>query len=308
LQAVQLGYCPRVTIYHTSPSQRGQIYVPVVNWMLMFACIGLVLGFHSSSNLAAAYGLAITITMAITTLLFFVLVSTRWHWPLWLALGVSGFFLAIDLAFFGANVLKITHGGWFPLVVAAGVFTLMSTWRRGRLIVFERMRERLIPLEQFLQRLDGEPPARVPGTAVFLFSNPHGTPPALRFNVAHNRVLHETVVILTIQTEEVPHVPDRERLRIETVRPGIYRLTAIYGFMDEPDVPALLDSQRQALGLNEDVSYFLGRESLVATPERGMVLWRENLFVSMSRNAQHATAYFQLPADRVIELGVQVEL
>jgi KUP system potassium uptake protein len=308
LQAVQLGYCPRVTIFHTSWSQIGQIYIPTVNWALMIACIGLVLGFQSSSNLAAAYGVAITITMVITTVLFFVLERVRWRWPLWVAVPVTGCFLVVDIAFFGANIVKVHHGGWFPLLVAAGVFTLMSTWRRGRKIVYDRMRERMVPLEDFLKKLDADPPARVPGTAVFLFSNAQGTPPALRFNVTHNKVLHETVLILTIETEEVPHVPPDERVKIEKVRPGIFRLTATYGFMDEPHIPNLLRSIPEAEKFAGDVSYFLGRESLVSTPKKGMARWREHLFVWMSRNAQHATAFFNLPADRVVELGVQVEL
>jgi len=308
LQAVQLGYCPRVTIFHTSHAQMGQIYIPIVNWTLMLACLGLVLGFRSSSNLTAAYGLAITITMVITTSLFFVLAYTKWKWPLPAALLAAGAFLSFDLSFFGANLLKFIHGGWFPIAIAVGVFTLLSTWRRGRQIVYERMRERLVPLEAFLAKLDAEPPVRVPGTAVFLFSNPNGTPPALRFNVAHNKVLHEKVVILTIETEETPHVPEAERLKFEPIRDGIYRMTATYGFMDEPHIPSLLASRPDLAKFGGDVSYFLGRESLVSTPKRGMAPWREKLFAWMSRNAQPATAFFGLPPDRVVELGVQVEL
>ena len=227
--------------------------------MLLLACLGLVLGFRSSSDLTAAYGLAVTMTMVITTGLFFVLAHTRWKSPLSLAAAAAGIFISLELSFFAANVLKIAHGGWFPLTVAAAVFTLLSTWRRGRKIVFDRMRERLVPLEEFLKRLDGAPPGRVPGTAVFLFSNPHGTPPALRFNVAHNKVLHETVVILTVETEEVPHVPPAERVRVETVRSGVFRMTATHGFMDESDVPALLGSLPHEIAIGEDVSYFLGR-------------------------------------------------
>lgn len=308
LQAVQLGYCPRVTIFHTSHAQMGQIYIPSVNWGLMLACIWLVLGFHSSSNLAAAYGLAITITMVITTLLFFVLVRSKWGWPLWLALPVAGFFLTVDLAFFGANVIKIHHGGWFPLAVAAGVFTLMSTWRRGRQIVYDRLRERLLPLDEFLGRLGVHRPVRVPGTAVFLFSNPAGTPPALRFNYTHNKVLHESVVILTVETEDLPHVPPAERVTVESVRPDVHRMKVSYGFMDEPDIPRALAAASERLKIGDDVTYFVGRESLVSTPRKGMARWRERLFAWMSRNAQPATTFFGLPPDRVVELGVQVEL
>jgi KUP system potassium uptake protein len=309
LQAVQLGYSPRVTILHTSPQQIGQIYIPFINWALMLACIALVLGFHSSSNLAAAYGVAITITMVITTLLFFVLVRDRWKWPLPVAILVCGSFLILDLAYFGANITKIDDGGWFPLAVGAVAFTLMSTWRRGRTVLSSRLRERLVPLELFLAELLSAPPPRVPGIAVFMSGNPIGTPPALRHNVKHNKVLHETVILLSIDTAEVPHVPAGERAEIEQVGEGFWRITATYGFMDEPNVPELLRRVRHPeLQINEsEISYFLGRETLLATGRPGMALWRERLFTWMSRNAQTATAFFNLPPERVIELGVQVE-
>ena len=237
LQAVQLGYAPRLTIRHTSAHQIGQIYIPIVNWALMLACIASVLGFHSSSNLAAAYGVAITMTMVITTLLFYVLVRDRWNWSLPVALAGCGFFLLIDLAFLGANLTKIRSGGWFPLVVAGVVFLLMSTWRRGRQLVARRMRENLIPLELFLAELLSNPPIRVPGVAVFLSSNPVGTPPALRHNVAHNKVLHELVVIVCVQTAEIPHVAAADRIDVEEIGEGFWRLILNYGFMEEPDVP-----------------------------------------------------------------------
>ena len=207
LQAIQLGYCPRLTIEHTSSQQKGQIFVPAVNWLLMLACIGLVLGFHSSSNLAAAYGIAITITMVITTLLFFVLVKDRWKWSLPLAIGVSALFLTFDLAFFGANATKLAHGGWFPLVVAGAVYLLMGTWRKGRRLVTERLRRRLIPLDLYIAELLTDPPVRVPGVAVFMASNPVGTPLALRHNVIHNKVLHETVVVVTAEDGRGPPRP-----------------------------------------------------------------------------------------------------
>jgi KUP system potassium uptake protein len=310
LQAVQLGYSPRVTILHTSPQQIGQIYIPSINWALMFACIALVLGFHSSSNLAAAYGVSISIDMVITTLLFFVLVRDRWHWSLPFALLVCGTFLALDLSYFGANITKIDDGGWFPLLVGGAAFTLMSTWRRGRILLGERMRQRLVPLELFLAELLSNPPPRVPGIAAFMSGNPIGTPPALRHNVKHNKVLHETVLLLSIDTAEVPHVPAAERLEIEQVGEGFWRVIATYGFMDEPNVPELLGQVHHSeLVINEsEISYFLGRETLLATGKPGMALWRERLFTWMSRNAQTATAFFNLPPDRVIELGVQVEL
>jgi KUP system potassium uptake protein len=310
LQAVQLGYAPRLTIRHTSEHHIGQIYIPIVNWALMVACIASVLGFHSSSNLAAAYGVAITMTMVITTLLFYVLVRDRWNWSLPVALAGCGFFLLIDLAFLGANLTKIQSGGWFPLVVASVVFLLMSTWRRGRQLVARRMRENLIPLELFLAELLSNPPIRVPGVAVFLSSNPIGTPPALRHNVAHNKVFHELVVIVCVQTAEIPHVAAADRIEVEEIGEGFWRLILNYGFMEEPDVPGALASIRHpSLRFVEgQVSYFLGRETLVSTSTPGMTRWRAGLFALMSRNAQTAMAFFRLPPDRVVEVGVQVEL
>jgi KUP system potassium uptake protein len=310
LQAIQLGYSPRLTIRHTSPEKIGQIYIPAVNWALMLACTALVLGFRSSSNLAAAYGVAITMTMVITTMLFFVLIHERWKWHLAVALLVAALFLSIDVAFLGANLAKIGHGGWFPLAVAGGVFTLMSTWERGRKLVGRRLRERLIPLELFLADLLLVPPIRVPGTAIFMSSNPIGTPPALRHNVMHNKVLHETVLIVIVETAEVPHVAASERMSIEEIGEGFWRLIITYGFMEEPDIPGVLASvRRPEVDLAEDkVSYFLGRETLLPSPKPGMALWRERLFAWMSRNAQPATQFFKLPTDRVVEVGVHVEL
>jgi KUP system potassium uptake protein len=310
LQSIQLGYSPRLTIRHTSAHQIGQIYIPAVNWTLMLACISLVLGFHSSSNLAAAYGVAITMTMVITTLLFYVLVRRHWRWSRLLALTVSGSFLAIDLAFFGANITKIAFGGWFPLVIAGAVFMLMSTWREGRQLLASRLRHRQIPLELFLANLLSDLPMRVPGTAVFMSGNPIGTPPALRHNVVHNKVLHETVVILSVETVETPHLDSQERISIEEVGEGFWRILIKYGFMEEPDVPrALATVTKPELNFAPDaVSYFLGRETLVATGKPGMAVWRERLFVWMSRNAQSATDFFNLPPDRVVEVGVRVEI
>ncbi len=309
LQAIQLGYCPRMTIEHTSSEQKGQIFVPAVNWLLMLACIGLVLGFNSSSNLAAAYGVAITITMVITTVLFFVLVKDRWKWSWPLALGVSGVFLTIDISFFGANALKLAHGGWFPLVVAGGVYLVMGTWRKGRRLVTERLRKRLIPLELYIAELLTKPPARVPGIAVFMASNPIGTPLALKHNVIHNKVLHETVVVVTVETAEIPHVLSAGRAVVEEVGEGFWRIFITYGFMDQPDIPQALAAVRHpGLVLTPNVSYFLGRETVLASDRPGMALWRERLFVWMSRNAQTATHFFRLPPEQVIEVGVQVEV
>ena len=310
LQAIQLGYSPRLEIRHTSETQIGQIYLPWVNWLLMISCIGLVLGFGSSSRLAAAYGVAITVTMVITSLLFFVLVKDHWRWNLAVALLVSGAFLTVDLAFFGANILKIADGGWFPLLAAGFIFVLMTTWRQGRQLLAVRMKRRLIPLELFIAELLSNPPLRVPGIAVFMTGNPIGTPPALQHNVKHNRILHETVVMLTVETAEVPHVRSSDRLAVECVGEGFWRLNVTYGFMDEPDVPKeLFMARKLGLILSEgEISYFMGRETLLPTNQPGMARWREHLFVWMARNAQPATQFFRLPPDRVIEVGVQVEL
>lgn len=310
LQAIQLGYCPRLRIDHTSSDQKGQIYIPAVNRSLMIAAIALVLGFQSSSNLAAAYGIAITITMVVTTLLFYVLVHHHWKWPTWVAVLFAGFFLGIDLAFFGANLMKVFHGGWFPLAIAAAIYVLMSTWQDGRRLLAERLRASMLSTELFVADLLTNPPIRVPGVAVFMSGNPMGTPLALRQNVAHNHVLHERSIILGVQTAEAPHVDDSQRLETEEIGEGFYRATLRYGFMEEPDVPRDL-KQMECVGEHLDlgnISYYLGRETLLATPRSGMYMWRESLFSFLSRNAQPATLFFHLPADRVVEIGAQVEL
>jgi KUP system potassium uptake protein len=310
LHAVQLGYMPRVAIDHTSAREFGQIYIPGVNWTLMLACIGLVVGFGSSSNLAAAYGVAVTTTMVITTLLFFVVARERWRWSLPLVLSVTGFFLVIDLAFWGANIIKVPHGGWFPLVVAAVLFGVMTTWKRGRLILRERLEGVVLPAELFLQEIRRNSATRVPGTAVFMYSDPAATPPALLHNLKHNKVLHERVVFLVVETAELPHVPAEERATLEDLGAGFYRITLHYGFMEEPNVPLALSQVREN-GLEFkplETSYFLGRETLIPSNKPGMALWRERLFAVMHRNARPATSFFCLPANRVVELGAQIEL
>ncbi|HEU4799123.1 MAG TPA: potassium transporter Kup [Gemmatimonadales bacterium] len=311
MQAVQLGFIPRVAIDHTSARERGQIYIPGVNWTLMLACIGLVLGFRSSSNIAAAYGVAVTTTMVITTLLFFVVARERWKWSLPVVLLVTGFFLAIDLAFWGANLLKVPHGGWFPLVVGAIIFAVMTTWKRGRRILGERLAAAgMLPTDVFLKDLAARSLTRVPGTAVFLYGNPEATPPALLHNLKHNKILHARVVFLVVETAEVPHVPAQERARVEDLGQNFYRITLLYGFMEEPDVPEALQALR-AEGLEFkglETTYFLGRETLIPSPKRGMARWREHLFAVMHRNARTATSFFRLPPNRVVELGAQIEL
>jgi KUP system potassium uptake protein len=309
-QAIQLGYCPRLDIAHTSSLEIGQVYVPQVNWALMICTILIVIGFGSSTALAAAYGIAVTLTMVITAVLLYIVARERWHWPPAIAVGVTGIFLIVDLAFFGANVLKILHGGWLPLVIGTVLFTLMTTWKTGRRIVAERLTERAIPLDAFIAKVAEHPPARVPGTAVFMTAQPRGAPAALAHNVRYNKVLHQYVVILMVTTRQVPHVPDEERLTVRDHGGGVFELVICYGFMEDPDVPAALVAACQhGLVIDEtDITYFLGRETLIATETPGMALWRERLFVLMARNAGRATAFFRLPPERVVELGVQVEL
>jgi KUP system potassium uptake protein len=308
-QAVQLGYTPRMKIEHTSSREIGQIYIPAVNWTLMFACIGLVLGFGSSSALAAAYGISVTGTMMITTMLFYVVTRERWKWARPAALSLTLLFLVVDIAFFGANVVKVVQGGWFPLLVAAAIFTLMTTWKSGRRVLARRLRESTLPIETFLNDSRVATLARVPGTAVFMFGN-KGTPPALLHNIKHNKVLHAQNVLLTVMTEEVPHVTDEERVSVSDIGHDFWRIVLRYGFMEDPDIPAALRKvDVNGLSLKHmETTYFLGREVLIATKKPGMAIWREHLFAWMSQNARSATSFFQLPPNRVVELGTQVEI
>ena len=310
LQAVQLGYSPRVRIDHTSAREQGQIYIPAINWTLMIACIALVLGFRSSSHLAAAYGVAVTTTMTITTLLFYFVARERWGWSVARAGLVTAAFLVIDLGFWVANLVKIPHGGWFPLVVGAIVFAVLTTWKGGRLILSKRLQERSLPRDEFLENIFQHPPHRVPGTAVFMDSSATRTPPALLHNLKHNKVLHERVVFLSIRTAEEPVVPAEARAAIEDLGHSVWQVRLRYGFMEDVDIPAALSSIQQD-GLSfppMETTYFLGRETLISTRRRGMAVWRERLFAIMSRNARPATAYFRLPPNRVVELGAQIEL
>ena len=309
-QAIQLGYCPRLDIEHTSSDEIGQVYVPQVNWALMVSTIAIVIGFGSSSALAAAYGIAVTLTMVITAVLLHVVATDRWHWPPAVAFTVTGVFLSVDLAFFGANALKILHGGWLPLVIGAVLFTLMTTWKTGRRLVAERLTARAVPLEEFMARLAEQPPARVPGTAVFMTAQPRGTPAALAHNLRYNKVLHEHVITLMVTTQPVPHVTDDEQIIVRALGRGVFDVVVRYGFMQDPNVPeALARACEKGLALDEDdVTYFLGRETLIVTRTPGMAMWRERLFVLMARNAVRATAFFRLPPERVVELGVQVEI
>ena len=309
-QAIQLGYCPRLDIEHTSHHEIGQVYVPQINWALMLSTIAIVIGFGSSTALAAAYGIAVTLTMVITAVLLQVVATERWGWPPIVASAVTGIFLTIDLAFFGANALKVAHGGWLPLVIGTLLFTLMTTWKTGRQLVATRLTARAVPIEQFLETVDATRPARVPGTAVFMTAQPRGTPPALAHNLRYNKVLHDHVVTLIVTTQPVPHVPPDKQVAYRSLGHGVYDVTVRYGFMEDPNVPeALARARDQGLALDEDdVTYFLGRETLIVTKARGTTTWRERLFVLMARNAVRATTFFRLPPERVVELGVQVEI
>jgi KUP system potassium uptake protein len=309
-QAVQLGYCPRLDIDHTSSDEIGQIYVPQVNWALMVCTVAIVIGFGSSSGLAAAYGIAVTLTMIVTAVLLHAVAIERWHWRRPLVFAITGLFLTIDVAFFGANALKIAQGGWLPLVIGAVIFTLMITWKTGRRVVAERLAARSEPLEHFLARIAEAPPARVQGTAVFMTAQPRGTPPALIHNLHYNKVLHEHVVTLMVKTLPWPHVPLDERVSVRALGSGIYEMTLFFGFMEDADVPAALHfATLEGLPLEaDDTTYFLGRETLISTSAPGMAKWRERLFVLMARNAVRPTGFFRLPPERVVELGVQVEL
>ncbi len=310
-QAIQLGYAPRMDILHTSEREIGQIYIPLVNWGLLTGIVALVIGFQSSSNLAAAYGIAVTGTMAIDTILAFVVVRGLWRFNWTVAILAMVAFLSVDLAFFSANAGKILHGGWFPIVIALVAFTLMATWKRGRELLMERLSELAIKIEPFLESIVKHPPLRIPGTAIFLTTRREGVPHAMLHNLKHNKVLHQRVIFLTVTFADVPHVPDTERVEVHPLDNEFYQVILHYGFKDETDIPRALAACCQAHGLEFnmlDTSFFLSRETLIATGRPGMALWREKLFVAMARNAGSVTSYFRIPTNRVVELGAQIEL
>jgi KUP system potassium uptake protein len=309
-QAILMGYAPRLDIAHTSRHEMGQVYVAQVNWALMFCTIAIVLGFRTSTALAATYGIAVTITMVITAILLYVVMTERWNWPTPLAIAITATFLTIDLALMGANLLKVMRGGWLPLGVAAFVFTLMTTWKTGRRVVADRLTARAIPIDDFMASVNATKPARVSGTAVFMTAQPKGTPPALVHNLRYNKILHEHVIILTVRTAHSPYVGREDQVSVEPLGQGIFNVRVQYGFMQDPDVPGtLMYAVTKGLELDPgDVTYFLGRETIIVTDRRGMAVWREKLFVLMARNAVRATAFFRLPPERVVELGVQVEM
>jgi KUP system potassium uptake protein len=307
-QAVQLGYSPRVTVVHTSGEQQGEIYVPEINWILMVCCIALVIGFESASNLAAAYGVAVTGTMLITTFLFYFAMR-----------GVLGrlvtsvlvvFFLVFDVAFFAATAIKIPSGGWFPLAVGGTIFVILTTWKRGRLALFRSITKQSMPMADFLETFERTPPHRVDGAAVFMTSTLHGAPPVLLHHVKHNKALHEQVVLLSIATLGVPDVPDAERLTVKALGYGIFEVNARYGFMQSPDVRVLLRMCAES-GIHQDLAtttFYLGRETLLDRGDSEMSVLRKGLFAFLSRNARPATHFFNIPSDRVVEIGMQVQL
>jgi KUP system potassium uptake protein len=324
-QAVQLGYIPRVTVVHTSSTQMGQIYIPEVNWALWLGCVALVIGFQHSTNLAAAYGVAVTGTMLTTTLLLHTIARGRWGWPLWRARALTAALLFVDVAFFSANVIKIEEGGWFPIVVGMGVYLLMTTWNRGRARLQAIVRENTLGMDLFLSDVGRRQPPRVPGTAVFLTPDIGGAPPVLLHHLKHNKVLHEKVMLMSVVTEEIPSTDEEDRVECKELGQGFYKVVAHYGFMESPDIPAALallgrqgSDGRPVVIKAMETSFYLGRETLIAsrsTPSTApvpetigrMSMWRKRLFILMTRNARSATEFFGLPPNRVVELGAQIQ-
>jgi KUP system potassium uptake protein len=310
MQAVQLDCVPRIQVNHTSAKQMGQIYVPLMNWSLMFATIALVLAFRKSENLAAAYGVAVTLTMAITTMLMFFAAQQLWRWTPLVAAAVFAPFLVIELGYLGTNAIKIAHGGWFPLALGLALLVVMTTWKSGRRALQTKAERRVLRFDLFAESIRRDPPVRVKGTAAFMTANPAGVPMALLHNLKHNKVLHERVVLLSVRTEQVPHVSGTERVIVENLGLGFHRVIARFGFMDEPDVPTALE-QCSAHGLAFDLmdtTFFVGHETLVVGPRLGLARWRGELFAFLTRNAQQVTRYFHLPPNRVVEMGLQLEI
>lgn len=309
-QAISLGFLPRMRVIYTSDREIGQIYIPLVNWLQLTAVILAVVGFGSSSNLASAYGIAATATMLCTTILTFFVIHYKWKYSLPLCFAATGFFLAIDAALFSATSLKIISGGWFTLGLSALMVTIMLTWKTGRELVFENLKKHLIPLEDFLKSLFENPPHRVPGTAIFFRAEGDGVPHAMLHNLLHNKVVHERTVFLTVFATDIPAIPDAERLKVEPLGHNCYQVNVYYGFKDERNIPLALELCKHA-GLEFDfmeTSFFIARQTVIATVGSGMALWRETLYVTMARNARDAADYFRIPANRVIEVGTQVEI
>ncbi len=309
-QAMQLGFVPRMEVQHTSEKEQGQIYLPGVNWGLMVAVMILVLGFKSSNNLAAAYGIAVTGDMVITSILATLVVARTWKWGWVRAVSLFSAFLVVELVFLAANILKIPDGGWFPLVAGVAIFVLMTTWKRGRALLAERLKGERLELLPFIESLSYSMPTRVAGTAVFLNADPNGVPHAMLHNLMHNKVLHERIVLVSVQFFDVPYVPEIDRVEIKSLRENFWRVVIQYGYMDAPDIPRdLALCEVSGLPLNPlETSYFIGRETLIPSLNSEMAFWREVLFVAMFRNAGSPTAYFRIPSNRVVELGTQVVL
>lgn len=309
-EAISLGFLPRMKVIHTSAKEIGQIYIPIVNWLQLLAVVSVVVGFGSSSALASAYGIAVTGTMLITSILTFFVIRYGWKYNLVLCFLATGFFVVIDAALFSANALKFVQGGWFPVALGGLMFTIMVTWKGGRELVFENLRKHAIPLEDFLASLFVSPPTRVAGTAIFLRGEADGVPHALLHNLSHNKILHERVVFLTLHNVDIPWVPLTDRVKITDLGHNCFQLDVYYGFKNEPDIPAALDAC-SAQGLHfepMETSYFIARQTIISRPGGGMAMWREWLFVTMSRNARDAADYYQVPTNRVIEVGSQVEI
>jgi KUP system potassium uptake protein len=306
-QAIQLGFVPRLRILHTG-AREATIYIPIVNWVLMVAVIGLIASFRSSSDLAGAYGIAVTGAMLIDTCLLGVLLVSVWHWRRWLALPLVLLFLLVDAIFFAATLTKFPDGGWFPLLVGIVAFTLLTTWSRGRSLMRARLRDSAMPVEIFIRSAAGSA-TRVAGTAVFMTASPEGVPPSLLHNLKHNRCLHERVMLLTVEIDDVPHVEEDRRCGLTDLGNGFYRLVLRFGFMDDSDIPAALRTVRCGPDIRMmETSFFLARQTLIASPKPGMAIWREKLFAWMLRNAESAMEFFRLPPNRVVELGSQVEI
>jgi KUP system potassium uptake protein len=311
-QAVQLGYWPRVQIVHTSGEAEGQIYIPEINALLMVGCLALVIVFRhdGSSGLAAAYGIAVTGTMSITSVLFAVVCKERWHWPIPKIVALVGAFMIIDLSFFAANIAKIAAGGWIPLAIGVGIFTMMTTWKAGRAALEQFVQSASLPMDLFMGDLERRKPYRVKGTAVFMTGNPEGAPVILLHHFKHNKVLHEQVVLLSVLTDRIPEVAPRKRISVRELGQGFYQVIAHYGFMQSPNVLEILRRCRDAglITAENDTSYFLGRETLLTTGKSGLARWRKALFAFLARNARSATYFFGIPPNRVVEMGAQIEL
>ena len=309
-QALQLGYLPRMRVLHTSEEERGQIYIPKINWMLFVCTALLILAFKTSGNLAAAYGIAVTSTMAITTLLAFSAMRNIWKWSLFIAIPLTIFFFVIDISFFGANILKFFDGGWVPLLIGFIIFMIMETWFHMRKYVGEKIKGDTLPIQEIIPDVLSIRQVAIPGTGVYMWSNPRGIPPALLINLKHNKILHKQIVILTLKYDVVPHVKFEDSFQIEELAEGFHRVVVTHGFKDSADVPRIVEHLKSR-GMNIDIektSFFLGRETLLLEGKSTVKNWKKRMFIALYSNAESATKYFNIPADQVMEVGVQFRL